>query len=42
MGIVCPGGQEVRDQKSGDLMVSGQNASQLGEELLEMWKVHEV
>ena len=28
MGIVCPGGQEVGDQKSGDQMGSGPNASQ--------------
>ena len=29
MGIVCPVGQEVGDQKSGDQMGLGQNASQL-------------
>ena len=28
MGIVCPGGQEVGDQKSGDQMGLGPNASQ--------------
>ena len=28
MGIVCPGGQEVGDRKSGDQMGSGPNASQ--------------
>ena len=28
MGIVCPGGQEVGDQKSGDQMGSGPNALQ--------------
>ena len=28
MGIVCPGGQEVEDWKSGDQMGSGPNASQ--------------
>ena len=28
MGIVCPGGQEVGDWKSGDQMGSGPNASQ--------------
>ena len=28
MGIVCPGGQEVGDQKSGDQMGSGPNESQ--------------
>ena len=28
MGIVCPGRQEVGDQKSGDQMGSGPNASQ--------------
>ena len=28
MGIVCPGGQEVGDGKSGDQMGSGPNASQ--------------
>ena len=28
MGIVCPGGQKVGDQKSGDQMGSGPNASQ--------------
>ena len=28
MGIVCPGGQEVEDRKSGDQMESGPNASQ--------------
>ena len=27
MGIVCPGGQEVGDWKSGDQMGSGPNAS---------------
>ena len=30
MGIVCPGGQEVGDRKSGDQMGSGPNASQPG------------
>ena len=29
MGIVCPGGQEVGDWKSGDQMGLGPNASQL-------------
>ena len=29
MVIVCPGGQEVGDQKSGDQMGSGPNVSQL-------------
>ena len=29
MGIVCPGGQEVGDRKSGDQMGLGPNASQL-------------
>ena len=28
MGIVCPGGQEVGDLKSGDQMVSGPNVPQ--------------
>ena len=28
MGIACPGGQEVGDQKSGDQMGLGPNASQ--------------
>ena len=28
MGIVCPGGQEVGDRKSGDQMGLGPNASQ--------------
>ena len=28
MGIVCPGGQEVGDRKSGDQMGSGPNVSQ--------------
>ena len=28
MGIVCPGGQEVGDRKSGDQMASRPNASQ--------------
>ena len=28
IGIVCPGGQEVRDWKYGDQMGSGPNASQ--------------
>ena len=28
MGIVCPGGQEVGERKSGDQMGSGPNASQ--------------
>ena len=28
MGIVCPGGQKVGDQKSGDQIGSGPNASQ--------------
>ena len=28
MGIVCPGGQEVGDRKSGDQMGSGPNESQ--------------
>ena len=28
MGIICPGGQEVGDRKSGDQMGSGPNASQ--------------
>ena len=34
MGIVYPGGQEVGDQKSGDQMSSGPNASQLINSLL--------
>ena len=28
MGIICPGGQEVGDRKSGDQMGSGPNVSQ--------------
>ena len=32
MGIVCPGGQELGDRKSGDQMGLGPNASQPTEE----------
>ena len=31
IGIVCPGGQEVWDRKSGDQMGSGANVSQPGD-----------
>ena len=33
MGVICPGGQEVRDRKSGDQMGLGPNMSQPTSEL---------